>query len=367
MIDLDICCSLCYKDLDKSLYQICVHPQCNVLPLCLPCFENVNEVEIESDGSDGESDEAEDDDKCLICKDGGELVECGRCGFWYCTDCLDNLSINNYNDDSDWLCIQCDKSLHSKLSSNLHLALRQSMYFEVENGSEVEIMQNYSDIHSQLKNAIEFGNNMISLEELNLKREEIIEELKESNQLHLLEDEVQAYKEQWERDVEILNAQQFACKEILRKRFQCISDAEYYDLVAANEADSASGVDPGVSESDINLEDLPQPPKVKVPVIASPIGRHYNYNYTNAAYVSPDCELLENLSRIWSNVELEGNCPFLHKYASYCWIVNEQRKLDLCRNSSVGVAAVDVKYLVPPDIVASLPLGLLQLILFCSK
>ena len=68
------------------------------------CLTNENDDDFLSDS---ETNLCDLDDVCLICSDGGELVQCDECYGWFHSDCVNLQEIPV----GDWYCVFCSVSL----------------------------------------------------------------------------------------------------------------------------------------------------------------------------------------------------------------------------------------------------------------
>lgn len=184
--DIDgLFCFKCHHNLDKSLYNICRHPECYFIPLCAVCLEEVNEFNLDLNNNAQDT-----NDVCLICKDGGELLQCDDCSDWYCKECVELIEETTLEEnDDEWFCLQCqndgernDTSVAS-LTVPINNPMKRRLNAVIVKGQQRSIYNMDNDVYKDLKEKIN-----LHMRERQTRTETEPAELKHSNTVSLDKD-----------------------------------------------------------------------------------------------------------------------------------------------------------------------------------
>lgn len=146
-------CVKCYHDLNHPLYLLCTHPMIPSLPVCILCYEELNNIfenyntnlNITTTTNEDQEELLDISDICSICGDGGDLLLCSNeeCNHAFCVECIEkNFNINELNrvkDSNDWSCYSCccyesssfsdsSNSILDKFKQAIEIGKAQSMY-----------------------------------------------------------------------------------------------------------------------------------------------------------------------------------------------------------------------------------------------
>eukprot|EP00981_Chlorochromonas_danica_P007872 scaffold1885_cov161-Ochromonas_danica.AAC.15 len=249
-------CTICFRDLNHSLYKICLHP---VLPvaICLLCntdlVEKEKEIEEQKASLDEENEE-DNEERCDWCLDGGELFLCDHCDRQFCRTCLTfNLGedyVAEIRVEDSWTCIACSPGPLAHLTKAMEAGRAASVFRNLEELPQQtvneEVLENtlatvVGLLESMVEEADESTRRLEPDKELEVE-DEIRKELtcklntRQSASLNICE-EMENYREHWRGHLDLIQHQEAVLAEYLAhhhcdilelpcyKRYKCVNES----------------------------------------------------------------------------------------------------------------------------------------------
>ena len=231
---IDISCTVCAHSLNNPNFLICQHP---VIPVavCICCKESIDRriQEIREHTTVSDDQDADLEAYCGWCKNGGDLFLCGEegqdgsvnsCHHAFCNDCiLSHLGakyVQSIENSSSWTCFVCDSTPIKALTTAMLKCQYLSIYHE-SFANDVSVSFNCkedkeaaTDI-ARLQSVVgesELAAEMLDPNHINMKEEEIRDELLTSSMVinisELVQEEIEEYKILWKRQLDIMQRQE---------------------------------------------------------------------------------------------------------------------------------------------------------------
>lgn len=240
--DDPLCCTICRFDLSDALLARALIPhQLLDVATCSRCSEQVDSGEKDSCNWCGSGDGV-----TLLCCDTPD------CQHEFCTECVgryqgtNKLKVLLEQDEAEFLCFVCDDTPISQLQTQLeehlerHIDAEEAASMEVEKDQQQERIQKLLDTLAKCEAMFDEANQQWEPDQLEAKRGEIIQELKElktadSEEAFKLEvdEEMSLYTDHWRFKSEILSEKSVELQEELDNRHNIASHDFLRDLELA--------------------------------------------------------------------------------------------------------------------------------------